>query len=175
MKDFSMNKNGFTIIELVVVVAIISVLASIVIANLGPARQKGKDSAIKTEMNQFYVPASEYYQAQGGYGGMFTRNNQGGDAATAAIKVQSIYNNLPAFLDCKTCAFKSDGTGWATCAVLNYPIDQSRAWCVDSNSVQVEICADQCTTSGLAPGVCPTISPPCHAPSGKNSCSGCAE
>lgn len=169
-------QKGFTIIELIVVIAIISVLAAITLANLTAVRQKGKDAAIKNQMEQFYVPATDYYQLQGGYGGIFTRQDQQNpEAAKFAQIVQNIYNKLPAFLDCKTCDNKANGTGWAACAVLNYPIDQSRAWCVDSSGLKTEICANQCTNSGLASGACPDIQPPCSRPAGKDSCSGCAE
>lgn len=52
MKNF---KKGFTIIELLVVVAIIGLLSSIVLASLNDARTKANKAAFKSETSA-YVP-----------------------------------------------------------------------------------------------------------------------
>lgn len=44
--------TGFTLIELIVVIAIISVLSSIALTSLDIARNKAKDSTIRTSVNQ---------------------------------------------------------------------------------------------------------------------------
>jgi len=46
------KRTGFTLIEMLVVVAIIGILSSILLTGLGPARDKAKDSRIVTETNQ---------------------------------------------------------------------------------------------------------------------------
>ncbi len=46
-----MNKKGFTLVELLVVVAIIGILSSVAVVNLNSARDKAKMSAVKTQLN----------------------------------------------------------------------------------------------------------------------------
>jgi len=59
MKD-SYNK-GFTLIEMLVVVAVIGLLSSVILTALGPAKDKAKDSRIIQEVNQVRDLAETYY------------------------------------------------------------------------------------------------------------------
>ncbi len=53
MRSLPKNKNrGFTLIETLVVVAIIGVLAAVVLASLSGARKKGRDAKRKVEISQ---------------------------------------------------------------------------------------------------------------------------
>jgi len=178
-EKFIFSGSGFTIIELIVVVAVISVLAAIVLSNVSAWNQKGKDAAIKNEMGQIFLAAQQYYQAHGNYGGMFDTNDQSeAEAAEAARVIQRLVDQLPAFQDCKANETKSDSNSWAACAVLNNPSNKTIAWCIDYSGSISQICASDCTTSKLAgAGACPTATNPssCTALQIKNNINPCLE
>jgi len=64
--------KGFTIIEMLVVVAIIGLLSSVILTALGPARDKAKDSRIIQEVNQVRSVAETLYN--GSYDALETEN-----------------------------------------------------------------------------------------------------
>ncbi len=46
------HKKGFTVIEVVVVAGIIAILASVVLANMGEAKQKARDTQRVSDLQQ---------------------------------------------------------------------------------------------------------------------------
>ena len=70
LKNYKINKEGFTLIELLVVVATIGVLASIVLASLNTARDKGKVAAIKSNLKNMGPQMELAYSDNGSYGGI---------------------------------------------------------------------------------------------------------
>lgn len=74
MKNY--NKSlGFTLIELLVVVAIIGVLSSVIIISLSSARNKATDAKIKGQLTSIKVLAEKYYDENGEYGAVCTKDN----------------------------------------------------------------------------------------------------
>ena len=55
------GQRGFTLIEMLVVVAVIGLLSSVLLTVLGPAKEKAKDSRIIQEMNQVRSLAETMY------------------------------------------------------------------------------------------------------------------
>lgn len=61
--------KGFTIIELLVVVAIIAVLTGIVLVNVTSYINKGKDSAVQGNLSSLLTNQAVYYDTNGSYTG----------------------------------------------------------------------------------------------------------
>lgn len=64
-----LNKKGFTLIEILIVVAIIGVLASIVLVGLGPAQKQGRDARRLSDIRQVQTGLELYFQKCGYYPG----------------------------------------------------------------------------------------------------------
>lgn len=125
------KRTGFTIIELLVIIAILAVLTSIVLVNLITYKIKSKDSATKEDMHSMVLNGSIYFEAHGNYGAFCN------DATT-----QTILNAITS-PDKKNC--NHSNPSWASCVTLNVPSDGSLAWCVDSVGVKKQINNNQCT------------------------------
>ncbi len=57
--------KGFTLIELLVVIAIIGILSSVVLASLNTARNKGADTAVKSNLASARAQAELFFDANG--------------------------------------------------------------------------------------------------------------
>jgi len=64
---FGVSKKAFTIIELIVVIAIIAILAGIVLNNVTKYNNKGKISAIKGNLATLRVVGLKYFETNGNY------------------------------------------------------------------------------------------------------------
>ncbi|PIR05204.1 MAG: hypothetical protein COV57_00355 [Candidatus Liptonbacteria bacterium CG11_big_fil_rev_8_21_14_0_20_35_14] len=65
--NYLKNRQGFTLIEMLVVVGIIGVLASLVLVGLGGARDAGADAKRISNLNQIRNSLELYYLRSGSY------------------------------------------------------------------------------------------------------------
>ncbi len=67
MKTFKKVQQGFTIIELLIVIAIIGILAGLVLNNFQGAQAKARDVQRRADMNSIHGKLEEYYNNNNGY------------------------------------------------------------------------------------------------------------
>lgn len=66
-KNTKKQQKGFTVIEVLVVVAIIGLLASIVLTNLSTAKSRGRDAKRKSDMIQIRTALELYFNEHNSY------------------------------------------------------------------------------------------------------------
>jgi type II secretory pathway pseudopilin PulG len=134
---FNEHKNlyfslGFTVIELLAVVAIFIVITAIILFNVSVFKSRARDSAIKSTMDGMAVASSVYFEGHGNFAAFCNDN-----------ATQALYNSIASAN--KRC--KANDVRWVVCAQLNIPSDGSRAWCADETGNKREINNSQCSNS----------------------------
>ena len=116
-----LERKGFTLIEMLVVIAIIGVLAAAVLAALGPARNKAKDVRIISDINQVRIIAETVY-LNGTYSalpeGTVNATNYGGIASLKSQADDVISQNGRLVIN-KTTADTPPGQEYRAYSVLN--------------------------------------------------------
>jgi prepilin-type N-terminal cleavage/methylation domain-containing protein len=131
-----MNK-GFTLIELIVVIAIIAVLSGVILFSITQYISKGKDSNVSGNL-AVLVPAGEvFYNGNGNsYRGFCTSNVA--NNAFSQMPPSTVHN-------CAEDSTNNSYQAWAACA--REFTNSSLAFCVDSRGVKKEIDNNSCKSS----------------------------
>ena len=135
---------GFTLIEVLVVIAIIGILAGVIVASLGDARQGGQDSAIKQGMSSVRNDSAIFYNDNN-----FSYDDFCIYAATVpkldSLKISSsaanaVSSNIGAASNGTTVTCHANAEGFALAVPLNNPSDPDKPlWCVDSAGFSGEV------------------------------------
>lgn len=78
------ERKGFTLIEILIVVAIIAILASIVLVGLGPTQQSGRDARRLSDLHEIQNGLELYYSKCGFYPGSLSGAGACQNTLTAA-------------------------------------------------------------------------------------------
>jgi prepilin-type N-terminal cleavage/methylation domain-containing protein len=162
-----MNK-GFTLIELIVVIAIIAVLSGVILFSITQYISKGKDSNVSGNL-AVLVPAGEvFYNGNGNsYQGFCDPSTPNGNSIIRNAIQQMPQNSAsscycdpktfcpspstwtstsnPAGVCCSTTGQTNNYQAWAACA--REFTNSSLAYCVDSRGVKKEIDNNFCKSS----------------------------
>lgn len=148
------QSKGFTIIELIVVVAIIAVLAAIVLVNVTGFINKGKNAAIKGNLSSIMTNAAVYFDTNGNYNTTTTFCD-----STAVTAIKSAVTGTGGIhgvaLDannwqCRNNTGTSPDTAFCACAMLIPVGATGTVFCVDSTGTKIEKASASCNT------ICPS-------------------
>lgn len=138
------KSSGFTVIELIVVIAVISVIAAIVVFSVTGFMAKGKDAAIKSNLSTALTDSVVFFSTNSTYTGLCTDTTSGFRRAYDAAAILSGQ---------KRCYVNIAGTAWCACA--RYLSTTTKYFCVDSVGTKREItgssngCSRDCSSSQL--------------------------
>jgi prepilin-type N-terminal cleavage/methylation domain-containing protein len=65
----NMNKKGFTLVELLIVIAIVGILASVTLVGIGPIQKKGRDARRISDLKEIQAGLELYFSRYGCYPG----------------------------------------------------------------------------------------------------------
>lgn len=88
------NRKGFTLIEILIVVAIIAILASIVLVGLGPTQQSGRDARRLSDLHEIQNALELYYNKCGYYPGTISSGACASGAPTAWSDLSSALQSV---------------------------------------------------------------------------------
>ncbi|MBY0110750.1 type II secretion system GspH family protein [Patescibacteria group bacterium] len=130
------DMKGFTLIELLVVIAIIGILSSVVLASLNTARNKGADTAVKSNLSGARAQAELFYDVNG--------NSYNGVCGTTAVSGVKTINSavLAAAQASGLSAVTVDGTGTTGTATCNDTADGWAAAAPIKSTTGVLFCVD---------------------------------
>lgn len=145
------NQNGFTLIELIVAVALIGILFGISISAINQAREKGMDesvasyfASIKTQSERYYSKYNRFSQSSAssvcydktlGFGGVDSSGLLSKVASASKSSKINLGNEIGGSWDTVTCHARSSGgvDAWVVEAPTNNSTkDSPEMYCIDS-------------------------------------------
>lgn len=126
-----MKRKGFTLIEVLIVVAIVGILASVVLVGLGPIQRRGRDARRISDLRQAQTALELYYNKNGNYPASASWSSLTATLKAAGIGISNIPNDPSTG---KNYVYGSDSSSYvvgatmedATNPVLNEDIDGTK-------------------------------------------------
>lgn len=127
-------KKGFTLLELLVVVAILGILSAVVMTSLSSAKNKGNDASTKAQLSKIRDWAEQYYQNNNNYS-TFCSSATIGLPSTDIPSLLAKSSGAASFVStlgtpgtATTIICHESPNGWALAAPLK---SEAGYWCVD--------------------------------------------
>jgi len=140
-------KKAFTLIELLIVIAIIGILAGIVLVSLTGALKKGKDSRIQADLQQVRNVAGMMLSDKGNYDDLCNTStnqlNTSGDYGTQLNTIQSDITAQGSGIHCY-----ASSTEYCVSAAL---VSNNNYYCIDSNGNALVTSTNPCTSTSTTP------------------------
>ncbi len=139
------SSKGFTVIELIVVIAVIAILAAIVMSSIVQYSNKGKNAGIKGNLANIIANGTDYFNANSNYTN-FCSNTGMTTPEAAANKASG-----------STTRHICTATAWCVCSpmIVTATEPTNSTFCVDSKGYKkVTQNAGLCTTRCPAAGSC---------------------
>ena len=130
------KQKGFTLIEMLIVIAIIAILAALILYSATKYINKGRDATIKGKLVILVTAGELWYDRNDSSYINFCNSN-------LSNAVKAVWEDIPSASEDKHCNVKDIGTAWAACARLFEYSD--KAYCVDNKGNQKEINNSNCT------------------------------
>ena len=148
------KKEGFTLIEMLVVIAMIGLLSAVVLVALGPSRSKAKDTRIVSDVNQArsYMEAT-YDPTAGGYPDYTTGFSASSSLVTLSTDIASQNGDTSGksggglYLN----EAKSGSVYSAYAFYAKLASDGTKAYCVDSEGNSGTVTASSIGTATVCP------------------------
>jgi len=130
-----MKKEGFTLVEMLVVIAIVGILSAAVLASLGPARNRAKDARIISGLGQLRSIAEILYD--GDYAAVVIGQ---ADIAKIAADITNNQGGVTITLSANTLTFAAESS-----------LAGGGFYCVDSAGTAKNYTVNPDTSAGLCP------------------------
>jgi prepilin-type N-terminal cleavage/methylation domain-containing protein len=157
----SKGSRGFTLLELLVTIALIGLAASIILVAVSNARGKGNDSKVRSQLISLRTAAENYYAANSNYGAAVAGTESAGSGATASVGTgcaSGMFSNtaLTSYTLAANYPSTAAGTGKCTSSGQAYAVtvrlnDSTAFWCVDSAKASRQTSALQANSTYTCP------------------------
>ena len=133
------NQKGFTLVEIIVVIGIISILSTIILFSIMQYIDKSKDANIMGNLAILVSSGEVYFN---GHNSSYVGFCESSLLDNAKTEIPQKGTNCNTKICCRAIA-----DNWVACAPLF--VGSDKAYCVDSRGVKKQIASDNCTDANI--------------------------